>query len=165
MHFRGRREIESAAYVMRDDYARPPRHWGRDDQALPVSARERHGRRLGAGSANLKAPDKFRAEIDRARSVEPSPRDHPLPERTSEEQVFPQRHIDDQSIEIAILRNHRHRAALADSLSANDESSRARLTRAGEQLDQFGLPVAVNPREPHDLTRRDSKSTPIANPR
>src|SRR5260370_27228707 len=137
MHFRGSREIESAASVMRDDYARPPRHRARDDQALPVSARERSGRRLGAGSANLKASDKFRAEIDSARSVEPCPRDNPLPERTCEEQVFPERHIEDQSVEIAILRNHRHRAALADRLSADDESSRTRLTRAGEQLNQF----------------------------
>src|ERR1700682_3761297 len=72
MHFRSGGEIESAADVVRDDYSRPVGNRARDLEALAGSARERAGSGLGTGGANLKAADKLRAEIDRARATQPS---------------------------------------------------------------------------------------------
>ena len=57
-------------------------------------------------------------------------RRHLLPQRARENQVFPQPHVEDQTVEIAILRYHRRRAL-------RSYSSTARMTHTREQFDQF----------------------------
>ena len=57
----GRREIEAAADIMRDDRARPRRDRTRHLQPLAIAARERAGRRLRTGRANLKPLDQLAA--------------------------------------------------------------------------------------------------------
>ncbi len=89
MHFGGRREVEAAADIVRDDYARLRRDRTGHFEALAIPARQRAGERLGTGRLNPKTHDQFATQIDRARGVEPSVRRRLLPERTREDHVFP----------------------------------------------------------------------------
>ena len=107
---RSRRDRVRGSYCARRSFAAADaiaratsRRWRFPPESAPAS-------RLGTRRANLKTLDQLARQIDRARSVQPSMRRHPLPERTRENQIFPQAHVEDQPVEVAILRYHRHRA-------------------------------------------------------
>src|SRR5260221_5199299 len=150
MDLGGRSEIEAAADIVRDDYPRVRRDRASHLQPLAIPARKRTSNRVRTGRANPKTLDQLARLIDRARSVQPSMRCHLLPERTRENQVFPQPHIEDQPVEVAILRNHRHRAA-------RSYFPVARAPHTREQFNKFGLSVAINAGSPHDLASADAK--------
>src|SRR5579862_3953662 len=156
MHFGGRGEVEAAADIVRDDHLRLRRDRARHLEALPIPARQRAGNSLGAGRANPKTLDQLTRELDRTRSVQPSVRRHPVPERTCENQVFPQPHVEDETVEVAILRYYRYRAG-------GNYLPVARLAHIREQFDQLGLSIPVNAGDAHDLPGGNAKRYAVKN--
>ncbi len=105
MHFGGARQIETSANIVRHDYPRIGSDRTCDLKPLPVPAGKRRRGNSRPGGADAESAQKPRAQLHRLLAVEPGPPGRPLPERTREHQVLPERHVHDEPDQVAVLGN------------------------------------------------------------
>ena len=76
---------------------------------------------------------------------------------SAQQEIFPQRHVEDEPVKVAILRYDSHRRTVT---ARDSKRSGSRPARARKDFDQLGLPVTIDTRDAHDLagaqTQRDS---------
>ncbi len=118
-------------------------------EPLTIPARERRRERVWAGGAHAKRVQRLAAKVHRALNVEPSAARHPRANRFGQQEIFPETHVEDEPIEVAILRDNRHRRTVGTSVNAN--RSRRCAARTGQDLDQFNLAVAIDARDARNL--------------
>ena len=69
--------------------------------------------------------------------------------RPREQQVFPKRHVENEPVEIAILRNNRDRGVARHRVDATGGGE----AKPSDQLDEFALTVAINPGKANDFAQ------------
>src|SRR5208283_3500983 len=83
---------------------------------------------------------------------------HSLAHRLREEKIFPQLHVEDEPVEIAILGYDGHRRTVA---ARHSKRSGSRPTRARKHFDQLRLPVTIDTRDARDLARAEAQRDSI----
>ena len=90
-----------------------------------------------------------------------------LKQWTREQQVLPQRHLENQTVKVSVFRNHGNRAPTVATIirtCARANYAANGTAHTGHCFNQFALAIAVNARDSDDLARRDLEVDAVERP-